>query len=181
MRKTILTIAASTMLMTGCLTTGDVMTAQQQYFASLQAQQEAERSYNQTVIQALSAFSSSQDPLVQAWAMSSIERIASSRSMSTMMNAAANQGRMPDGPITSFLKAALPYVLPIAQIWAADRTDKRSLESAALQTGLIGNIVNQISRDPLVVQPPPTQIVQPTVIDREVPFIVEPVIFGVTP
>jgi hypothetical protein len=179
--RTLIALAAVALLTTGCLTTGDVTTAQQQYLASLQAQQQAEREHSRELIQALAGFAASPEPLVQAMAIAGIDRIAAARSATATASAAAAQGRMPDGPITTVLKVALPYVLPLAQIWQADRAGARSLETAALNTGLIGNIVGQISRDPLVVQAPAPEIVQiPTmVVDRDVPLIVEqPVIVG---
>jgi len=185
--KTILLALAAALLVTGCLTTGDITVAQQQYLAALHAQQQAEREQSRELVRALAAFAASPEPLVQAMAIAGIERIAAARSPAPTSTAAA-QGRMPDGPITSVIKAALPFVIPLAQIWQADRAGARSLETAALNVGLIDNIVTRIARDPLVVQTPAPEVIHapapeviqisPTIIDRDVPLIVEPVILG---
>lgn len=160
---------------------GSVTTAQQQYLATLQAQAEAEREQTHKLVDVLGRFADSGDPLVQAMAIASIERIATTRAPAPRTAGAA--APVPDGPIASVIKSLAPYVLPIAQIWQADRAGQRSVETAALNIGLMGRMADLAARDPLVVTTPAPEIIQapaPVIVDREVPVIVEPVVLEPT-
>lgn len=128
-------------------------------------------------------FHGSGNDLVSAWAIASGERVALSqlqpRAAPTDPAAASRQQppqATPDGPIVSAVKAIAPFVLPIAQIWQADRQGARSLTQAVANMDLIGTLSGQIHRDPLVVETPPAQVItapDPVILTPPDPIVIE--------
>lgn len=195
---------AATILLPGCITLdGAGQTINQAQLQALQYQRDIARiqaddradarELERERIRAAAAtvkefakFHSSGNDLVSAWAIASGERVALSQlqpraapSDATSTPRQQPTQTTPDGPIVSAVKAIAPFVLPIAQIWQADRQGERSLTQAIANMDLIGTIAGQIHRDPLVVTTPAPEIVlapAPVIVDREVPLIVEPVV-----
>lgn len=202
LRLAILAVAA--LAMTGCVTLdglgGQVTQAQAEYLRAQADMRDIESQERIAAVAYLAMIASGQrlddgfgsvqtlavtgqsDPVVRAWAMSSIERLMLPQNAAPRQTLAGQQ----DGPIIAGIKALAPYVLPVAdvllrraqgkdQIKFQTRQLATSVEMEGMRLGLIDSIVGQISRDPLVVQTPPPQIIpapEPIIITTPDPIII---------
>ncbi len=158
--------------MSGCLTLdGGQITQAQAELLKTRAALEADRlHYQATIAREMARIAErSHDPVVQAWALSGIERINGPQPVAQQPQLPAQQ----DGPITAAVRAFAPYVLPLAQLWVQRESGRDSLkfqrqqlatsvDLESLRLGLIDSMADRIARDPLIVtQPAPLVIEQP--------------------
>lgn len=168
---------AAAILLPACVTldgAGQTITqAQQQYLASLQAQADRDAARTESLLDAIGKFADSDNETAQVLALVILERVANPPAAAAATPPPPPQ---PAGPITTALKTLAPFVLPIAQIWQADRQGERSLTQAVANMDLIGTLAGQIHRDPLVVETPAAQIIHapaPVIITPPDPIVIE--------
>lgn len=169
--------------LSGCLTLdGQQINQAQAELLKTRAAMEGDRlHYQATIARELSRIADrSDDPVVQAWAIASIERIAGPQPLAQQPQLPAQQ----DGPITAAVRAFAPYVLPLAQLWVqreAGRDNLKfqrqqlatSVDLESLRLGLIDSMAGRIARDPLIVTQP-----APTIVEQPAPVILPPIIVG---
>lgn len=158
------------------------ITNAQQNVLDARAQEDRQDSKDHAaVIKAIGEVAVNGDNTVKVVSLMMLDRIASDLNR---VRAAKAQAPIPDGPITAFFKAAAPYIIPGAQIWASDRSGSRALKESFGNMNLISQIAGNIQRDPLVVNnvtpapqivqvPGQTQIVNPIIVDRPPPIILD--------
>lgn len=188
----ILLVLAAVFGLAGCagwdVAGNQITTAQAQYLASQEARATRESEDMRQVIGAIQALGTNGDTTSRVAALMMMDRlsggVAAQRSAQQQMPAQ-------EGPITTALRVVAPFVLPLAQIWQADRAGERGMRQSFANMNLISGLAGQIQRDPLVMTTPAPQVIQapaPTVIttppaqiiERPAPIIVDqPVIVTV--
>lgn len=180
-------LIAAVFALSGCaqldVVSGTVTDAQARYLENLEARDKRQSEDMRRVLSTIQSVASSGDATTRVVGLLMLDRISNGVSQARMA-----QIQMPqqDGPITAFFKGVAPYLLPLAQIWQADRASGRALDQAFGNMNLIGTIAGQIQRDPLVVQTPaqPAPVIvttpPPVIVDRPPPIIIDqPVIIPV--
>lgn len=183
MRYLILIVAA---LLTGCagmdIAGNQVTQAQAQYLAAQEAKAAREAESSRHVVDAIYRLAQSDDHTSRVVGLMMLDRVING-TVATQKGAAAPMQQQ-EGPITTALRVIAPFVLPLAQIWQADRAGDRSLKQSYANMNLIGTLAGQIQRDPLVVQAPSPTVIQapdpvivqtpnPLVIDRPTPVVID--------
>lgn len=179
-----LLIAVFAIALPGCTTldglTGGITQAQAEYLKTRAAMEADKLHYQANIAREIARVAErSLDPVVHAWAMSSIERIAGPQVVTQQPQIPISQ----DGPITSALKGLAPYVLPLAQLWVQRDMGKNqlsfqkrqlvsSVEMESMRLGLIEGMAGMISRDPLIVDPVIITTPDPVVIPAPEPIII---------
>lgn len=173
MRYILLTIAA--IALSGCagmdVAGAQITTAQQQMLAAQEARAAREAEANRHVVDAIASLADSKDPTARIVGLMMLDRVING---SVAAQKAAVMPMQPqEGPITTALRAVAPFILPLTQIWQADRAGDRALRQSYANMNLIGTIAGQIQRDPLVVTTPSAEVVDPVIVTTPPPQIIQ--------
>lgn len=190
MRYLLIIIAA--LALSGCagmdIAGNQITQAQAQYLATQDARAAREAEASKHVVDAIAGLANSQDQTSRIVGLMMLDRVLNG---TTAVQKAVAPMPQQEGPITTALRVVAPFVLPLAQIWQADRAGARSLQQSYANMNLIGQVAGQIQRDPLVVTTPSPTVIQapdpvivqtpnPLVIDRPTPIVIDqPVIVPV--
>lgn len=162
--------------LSGCVTLdgfgAQVTTAQAQYLAAQDARAAREAEAQRHLVDRIAEIAQTGDQTSRVVALMMLDRVANGMPQRAVQAVAQPQ----EGPITTALRVAAPFVLPLAQIWQADRAGKRALDQALGNMDLIGAVAGQIQRDPLVVTTPAPSVINappPMVLTTPPPVIVE--------